>query len=62
MNISGKMFILIMLLIVSILLIGEMIAGVSHIICLAIAILIGIIVGALVRYGIIEIEGIDIKK
>jgi hypothetical protein len=62
MIINGKKIILIVLLIVSILLILEMIAGVPHIICMITAILIGAIVGGLLRSGIIKIEGIDIKK
>ena len=62
MNISGKIIIPILLIIVSILIILEMVAGVSHIICLSITILIGISLGFLMKFGIIKIEGIEIKK
>jgi hypothetical protein len=62
MIISVNKTILIGLLIVSILIILEMIADVPRIICLIIAILIGIIGGTLIRSGIIKIEGIEIKK
>jgi len=62
MIISVKKFILIVLLIVSVLLILEMITSVSYTICLVIATLIGIIVTFLMRYGIIKIEGVDIKR
>ena len=62
MNISSKVFILILLLLASVLVILEMMAGVSYIICLAIAALFGISWAFLMRYGIIKIEGVEIKK
>ena len=61
-NITYKIFLLIVLLIVSGVLILDMVAGVPYFICWIIAMLIGISLAFLMRFGIIKIEGIDIKK
>jgi hypothetical protein len=61
MNISSNIYILIALLIVLGLLLLK-IEGVPFFICMIIACLIGISISFLMKFGIIKIEGIDIKK
>ena len=61
-NINSKFFILIVLIIASVLIILNMVAGVPYKTCLIIAMLTGILLAFLMKFGIIKIEGIDIKK